>query len=153
MSDEPSTDAVRTVKSLKTTLSSLMPSAGTWRQAIISMAMFAMMAGSASAQSVEGADQALCESGLGQVIGIVLMLLTIGLGIFAAFRGAIGLMNMGSSRSEKVQQGRSQVRGAGLAVLGALFPAAISFILESLGVPTLSCVDLNILNMVAPLMI
>lgn len=118
------------------------------RQLIISLVGISLLAGPVSAQ---GAEQALCNSGLGTFLGYGLLLLTAGLAIFGAFRGAIGLANMGSSRSEKVQQGRSQVKGAGLAVAGACFPAAMSFVLEGIGIPTLSCVELDIIGgMIAP---
>lgn len=124
-----------------------------WTKELVVLVGLVAMVMPASAQDAGAAEQALCDSGIGEIIGVLLVLLVVGLGILSAFRAGIGLNNMGSSRSEKVQQGRSQVRGAGLALAGALAPAAIAFLLETFGIPTVSCIDLgSIVGQVAPLL-
>lgn len=97
----------------------------------------------AAAQDTGAASDAFCSSGIGEVVGLALVLLSVLLGLYAAFRLSIGLMNMGSSRQDKIQDGRQQVKGAGLALMGALAPAAISAILATLGIPTVDCIDLS----------
>ena len=118
------------------------PDRGRLTQAIGFLSLVVAASAPAAAQDTAAASDAFCSSGLGEVVGIALVLISVLLGLLAAYRLAIGLTNMGSSRQDKIQDGRQQVKGSGLALLGALAPAAVSAILATVGIPTVDCIDL-----------
>jgi hypothetical protein len=109
------------------------------------------LTGAVAAQSAaDEAGSAVCGTGLGPLITLVFGFVALALVVIALFRGAIAWNNMGSARSDKKQQGREQLKGAGLTLVGAFVPALMLQGLDSAGVPTLSCVDFGNIVFILP---
>lgn len=110
-----------------------------------------LFAGSVAAQSAaDEAGSAMCQTGLGGLITFVLGGIAIVLILVGAFRGAVAWNNMGSARSDKKQQGKEQLKGAGITTVGAFFPAIFAVGLDQAGISTLSCVDFTNIIYLAP---
>lgn len=87
------------------------------------------------------ASDFLCGTGAGQLLGLGLGACVLLLGIVAGFRGTLAWKNMGAARSDKKQEGREQLVGAGVTGAGMFFPAAFGVALDKIGVGAFSCVD------------
>jgi hypothetical protein len=92
----------------------------------------------------------MCQTGLGSLITFVLGMISVGLVILSAFRGAIAWNNLGSARSDKKQQGRDQLKGAGVTLGGAFLPPVFGVALDQAGINTLSCVDFGNVLVITP---
>lgn len=95
----------------------------------------------AAAQAASEAGSAMCSTGLGQLVTFVLGFIVVMLVLIAGLRGAMAWNNMGSARKDKKRQGREQLQGAGITLVGAFFPALFAVGLDQAGINTLSCVD------------
>ena len=89
------------------------------------------------------ASDFLCGTGAGQLLGLGLGAATIALGAIAGFRGTMAWNNMGSARTDKKQQGREQLKGAGVTGVGMFFPAMFGVALDRVGVGAFSCINWN----------
>jgi hypothetical protein len=102
----------------------------------------------ANASGVGGNTQqlqdALCGTGIGPLLGIVLLLIALYLLVKALFRGMIAFDKMGSSRTEDVRTGRQQLRGSVMTILGAMVPGIFLAVMEIIGYPTVSCISENV---------
>ena len=94
-----------------------------------------------AAQATQEASNVMCSSGLGPVITLAFGLITIGMLLLAAFRGALAWQKMGSARSDKKKEGRDAARGAVITFCGAWFFPLFAVVLNKAGVSTLSCVN------------
>lgn len=94
-----------------------------------------------AAQATQEASDVMCSSGLGPVITLAFGMITIGMFLLAAFRGAMAWLKMGSARSDKKKEGRDAARGAVITFCGAWFFPLFAVVLDKAGVSTLSCVN------------
>lgn len=94
----------------------------------------------ASAQ-VNTVGQAMCGTGLGQLVGVSLAAISLYLIVKGVFRGAMAFDKMGSSRSETQFEGKRKLVGAGKTTAGAFVPPMFGAMLEMVGVNTISCID------------
>lgn len=94
-----------------------------------------------AAQATQEASDVMCSSGLGPVVTLAFGMITIGMFLLAAFRGAMAWLKMGSARSDKKKEGRDAARGAVITFCGAWFFPLFAVVLDKAGVSTLSCVN------------
>ncbi|MCO8256778.1 hypothetical protein NKF26_23435 [Haladaptatus sp. AB618] len=94
-----------------------------------------------AAQATQEAGDVMCSSGLGPVITLAFGMITMGMFLLAAFRGAMAWLKMGSARSDKKKEGRDAARGAVITFCGAWFFPLFAVVLDKAGVSTLSCVN------------
>ncbi|WP_150123020.1 hypothetical protein [Haladaptatus sp. R4] len=83
----------------------------------------------------------MCSSGLGPVITLAFGMITIGMILLSAFRGALAVNKMGSARSDKKKEGREALKGAIITFCGAWFFPLFAVVIDKAGVSTLSCVN------------
>ncbi|MFW6382529.1 MAG: hypothetical protein ACOCZD_00640 [Haloferacaceae archaeon] len=120
------------------------------RQVALGLAATPLLAAPAAATAAEEAGSAMCQTGLGELITFVLGLISVGLVLLSAFRGAIAWNNLGSARTDKKQQGRDQLKGAGITLGGAFLPPIFGVALDQGGIDTLSCVDFGNVLVITP---
>lgn len=94
----------------------------------------------AAAQSAGQAEEIMCQTGAGEAITFGFGLLALLLLVMAGYRGAMGLNNMGSQRSDKKREGQDQIKGAGYSLGGVFALIAFPPLLEQFGLATISCV-------------
>ncbi|WP_231189055.1 hypothetical protein [Haladaptatus sp. DYF46] len=94
-----------------------------------------------AAQATNEASDVMCSSGLGPVITLAFGMITLGMILLSAFRGAIAVNKMGSARSDKKKEGREALKGAIITFLGAWFFPLFAVVIDKAGVSTLSCVN------------
>ncbi|WP_053773184.1 hypothetical protein [Halorubrum tropicale] len=127
------------------------PSSRQLRQVAVGLVATSLLSAPVAAQSAaEEAASAMCETGLGSLITFVLGLITVGLVLLSAFRGAIAWNNLGSARTDKKQQGRDQLKGAGITLGGAFLPPIFGVALDQGGIDTLSCVNFGNVLVITP---
>jgi hypothetical protein len=93
-----------------------------------------------AAQSAGQAEEIMCQTGAGEAITFGFGLIALLLLVMAGFRGAMGLNNMGSQRSDKKREGQDQIKGAGYSLGGVFALIAFPPLLEQFGLATISCV-------------
>ncbi|WP_227778377.1 hypothetical protein [Haladaptatus pallidirubidus] len=96
-----------------------------------------------AAQATNEASDVMCSSGLGPVITLAFGMITLGMILLSAFRGAIAVNKMGSARSDKKKEGREALKGAIITFLGAWFFPLFAVVIDKAGVSTLSCVNFS----------
>ena len=89
-------------------------------------------------------QDAVCGTGLGPLLGIVLILIALYLLIKAVIRGMMAFDKLGSSQTEEVQRGQRLLRGSMMTVVGAMVPGVFLAIMEVIGYPTISCISKNV---------
>lgn len=94
----------------------------------------------AAAQSAGQAEEIMCQTGAGEAITFGFGLIALLLLVMAGYRGAMGLNNMGSQRSDKKREGQDQIKGAGYSLGGVFALIAFPPLLEQFGLATISCV-------------
>lgn len=94
-----------------------------------------------AAQATQEASDVMCSSGLGPVITLAFGMITIGMILLSAFRGALAVNKMGSARSDKKKEGREALKGAIITFCGAWFFPLFAVVIDKAGVSTLSCVN------------
>lgn len=106
--------------------------------------------GTVAAQS--GVSEAMCGTGIGQLLSLALGAVSVFLVIKGGFRALMGFDKKGSSKSQKQMEGNEQVKGgAQTMAVGAIGPAAIAGVLDVAGVSTLSCFEFAVATItVAP---
>ena len=101
----------------------------------------------AQSQAAQAGDM-MCGTGLGQLLGLGLGLAALGLFTISMFRFVGAWNNMGSARSDKKQEGREQMKGAGLTFAGGFAPGVFGVLLDKAGIGAFSCIDwTNIVGM------
>lgn len=122
------------------------------RQLTLPVAATPLLAGSAAAQSAaDQAGNAMCQSGMGPIVTLILGGIAAGLIIIAALRGMLAFNNLGSARSDKKQEGKEQAKGAGITLLGVFIPGFIAFALSAAGLSPFQCIDWgNIIYLTPP---
>lgn len=103
------------------------------------------MSAPVAAQAANEASDVMCSSGLGSVITLGFGLITIGLLLLSAFRGAISMKKMGSARSDKKKEGREAGVGAIITFCGAWFFPIFAVVMDKAGISTLSCINFQML--------
>jgi len=127
------------------------PSVRRLRQVAVSLVATSLLSAPVAAQTAaEEAASAMCQTGLGSLVTFVLGLITVALVLLSAFRGAIAWNNLGSARTDKKQQGRDQLKGAGVTLGGAFLPPIFGVALEQGGIDTLSCVNFGNVLVITP---
>lgn len=87
-------------------------------------------------------SQAMCGTGIGQLLSLALGAVSVFLVIKGGFRMLMGVDKKSSSKSKQQMEGNDLVKGgAQTMAVGAVGPAAIAGILDVVGVTTLSCFD------------
>ncbi|WP_246989152.1 hypothetical protein [Halorientalis marina] len=89
-------------------------------------------------------QDAVCGSGLGPLLGIILVLIALYLLIKAVLRGMMAFDKLGSSQTEEVQRGQRLLRGSVMTVVGAMVPGIFLAMMEVIGYPTVSCISQNV---------
>lgn len=96
--------------------------------------------GTASAQS--GVSEAMCGTGIGQLLSLALGAVSVYLIVKGGFRTLMGFDKKNSSSSNSQMEGNQQITGgAQTMAVGAVGPAVIAGVLDVAGVSTLSCFE------------
>jgi hypothetical protein len=104
--------------------------------------------GTVTAQS--GVSEAMCGTGIGQLLSLALGAVSVFLVVKGGFRTLMGFDKKGSSKSQKQMEGNAQVKGgAQTMAVGAIGPAVIAGILDVAGVSTLSCFEFAVATIAA----
>ncbi|WP_126665150.1 hypothetical protein [Haloterrigena salifodinae] len=110
------------------------------RRAVVTVVVANLTVGTAMAQASEAAGM-MCQSGLGELIGLGLGAAVVLLLLLAAFRGTMAFKDLGQGRSEKKREGREKMMGAGITAVGAFFPAIFGMALDRVGIGAFSCIE------------
>lgn len=98
----------------------------------------------AAAQPIEDVGEAMCGTGIGELVALVLAGISMYLVVKAGIRGTLAFDKMGGSRSETQFEGKKQLAGAGKTLAGAFVPVAFGGVLEVVGMNTVSCISFDI---------
>jgi hypothetical protein len=113
------------------------------RAASVALAAVSTLSVPAAAQSVGELGQAMCGSGVGQLVGFVF----IGAGMYylikSVFKTMGALDKMESTSSGTAREGKEELSGAATTGAAAFLPAVAAGIFEVLGINTVSCLDLS----------
>ncbi|GAA5054362.1 hypothetical protein ACFFQF_26865 [Haladaptatus pallidirubidus] len=113
------------------------------RKSVSTIALLSVFSVPVAAQATNEASDVMCSSGLGPVITLAFGMITLGMILLSAFRGAIAVNKMGSARSDKKKEGREALKGAIITFLGAWFFPLFAVVIDKAGVSTLSCVNFS----------
>ncbi|WP_231188705.1 hypothetical protein [Haladaptatus sp. DYF46] len=111
------------------------------RKSVSTITLLSVFSVPVAAQATNEASDVMCSSGLGPVITLAFGMITLGMILLSAFRGAIAVNKMGSARSDKKKEGREALKGAIITFLGAWFFPLFAVVIDKAGVSTLSCVN------------
>ncbi|WP_339106277.1 hypothetical protein [Haloterrigena salinisoli] len=111
------------------------------RRAVVTVTAVNLTIGTAMAQQASEAAGMMCQSGLGELVGLGLGAAVVLLLLLAAFRGTMAFKDLGQGRSEKKREGREKMMGAGITAIGAFFPAIFGMALDRVGIGAFSCIE------------
>jgi hypothetical protein len=111
------------------------------RAASVALAAVSTLSVPAAAQSVGEFGQAMCGSGVGQLVGFVF----IGAAMYYLIKSILKTMGaldkMNSTNQGAAREGKEELSGAATTGAAAFLPAVAAGIFEVLGVNTVSCLD------------
>ncbi|QOS14128.1 uncharacterized protein HfgLR_25265 (plasmid) [Haloferax gibbonsii] len=94
---------------------------------------------SAAAQSLGEFGDAMCGTGLGQLIGFVFIGAAMYLFIKAVMKGMTAMEKMNSTKQGQQHEGKQQLVDAGTTFSGMFIPALAAGVTEIMGINTVSC--------------
>jgi hypothetical protein len=123
------------------------------KAALTGGAGIATLAGNAAAQSVGEVGDAMCGTGIGQLVGIVFIALAMYLLVKAVARGMMAADKMGSTKQQESLEGKEKLVGAGKTGAGAFIPAVAAGIFEVMGISTVSCLTPSSWNIIGTIVL